>query len=415
MTAPTVSVKARFDKTSATWTEIGTYCDRIAWKQGRAKFLDRHQAGTLVVELDNSDRRFDPKNLSGPYVSGGVTQIEPMVQILVTLTHDATDYLQILGWADRWQTAWRHPDDARCVVSATDGFKILSRQTMTADFVGTPALPARKVSAAINHVLPLTSWMTGIGVVSTPPQAIVQSITATGQNVLAMMQSLADTDRGDLFMSPIEVGGDVLDAVTWRPYWYRQTDLSAATFSDDPGVGDLAYEKLVTLDTDDDEYATEVTGQRTGGTAVTVASAAALAAYADVDRPRSNTALLHADDDQVASWTAGVLYRFARFPIGVSGMVLDPLTVDDDDLWAAVCGYGIGKRITIEANPPGGGSAISSDYFIEGREFDITPHRAGGRWSVKWALSDASWAKSDTWWRIGDATYGKIGTASLAA
>jgi hypothetical protein len=44
----------------------------------------RYEAGTLSVELNNGDRRFDPTNLSGPYVSGGVSELTPMVRVRLT-------------------------------------------------------------------------------------------------------------------------------------------------------------------------------------------------------------------------------------------------------------------------------------------------------------------------------------------
>ena len=73
---PTVRAQVAFDTAplaaSPTWTTIheGTTTQRVLSAQvrtGRGFELDAFQPGQLTLELENSDRRFDPLHASGPY------------------------------------------------------------------------------------------------------------------------------------------------------------------------------------------------------------------------------------------------------------------------------------------------------------------------------------------------------------
>ena len=73
MAAPTCTVEIGFASSALTplasvvWTDVTTYCLGFDTKLGRQHELNRVEAGTATVRLDNKDRRFDPANTSSPY------------------------------------------------------------------------------------------------------------------------------------------------------------------------------------------------------------------------------------------------------------------------------------------------------------------------------------------------------------
>lgn len=76
MTLPTLRAQVAFDTAplaaSPTWTTIheGTTTRRatqVQTRTGRSFELDAFQPGTMSIDLDNSDRRFDPLHAAGPY------------------------------------------------------------------------------------------------------------------------------------------------------------------------------------------------------------------------------------------------------------------------------------------------------------------------------------------------------------
>lgn len=82
MSLPVLSVAVDF-MNDGTWTDISSYLQRVEIRRGSTRVespIVRYEAGTCVLTLDNSDRRFDPTNLTGPYTipadtpSSGVQQ-----------------------------------------------------------------------------------------------------------------------------------------------------------------------------------------------------------------------------------------------------------------------------------------------------------------------------------------------------
>jgi hypothetical protein len=64
MANATITVEVAFDtppgSSSPTWADISDYVWQASIRRGRSHELDRTEAGTLNLTLDNSDRRFDP-------------------------------------------------------------------------------------------------------------------------------------------------------------------------------------------------------------------------------------------------------------------------------------------------------------------------------------------------------------------
>ena len=70
----------------------------------------------------------------------------------------------------------------------------------------------------------------------------------------------------------------------------------------------------------------------------------------------------------------------------------------------------LGNRITVNRRPQGVGSAISQERAIEGVAHEITPEN----WVTTFFLCEppASYVEGG-YWRVGDATYGVVGTAAV--
>jgi hypothetical protein len=70
VSVPQIITEVMFN--SPTWTDISTYVRRLNIKRGSNRVdspILLYDAGTATIDLDNRDRRFDPTNLAGPYVS----------------------------------------------------------------------------------------------------------------------------------------------------------------------------------------------------------------------------------------------------------------------------------------------------------------------------------------------------------
>lgn len=108
------------------WVDV-TDCIRSgSINRGVSRFdgiYGRAEAGTAELVLDNLDARFDPTNLSGPYVLAGASQIKPMRAFRIR----AGGFDLFRGFADSWDLSYPlNGNDAVCTLRGTDGTKVLA-------------------------------------------------------------------------------------------------------------------------------------------------------------------------------------------------------------------------------------------------------------------------------------------------
>ncbi len=124
---PSVTVEARFDTTA--WSDISSYVllnEGVSCSRGRSNEFDTASAGSLSLVLRNEDGRFTPGNTSGPFTSGGVSQVRKNVPIRVKVNS-----LQVWqGFVDSWEVQPTGGKVATCRVQATDLMKMYAKATL---------------------------------------------------------------------------------------------------------------------------------------------------------------------------------------------------------------------------------------------------------------------------------------------
>ncbi len=103
---------------SPVWVDITELVRSGSIRRGRQSEFDRTSAGTLSLEVDNTDRGFDP------WVTA-TARPNKRIRVSVGTTPDITYLFD--GWIDGFPQMYDPPNDATVSLSATDGFKLLSR------------------------------------------------------------------------------------------------------------------------------------------------------------------------------------------------------------------------------------------------------------------------------------------------
>jgi len=113
------------------WTDITTWVKDAKSKRGRQHFLGRFDPGTMDLQLDNRDRRFDPTNTSSPYNPNVVpmTPVRLRASWNLLTKNQASLETNTTGWAALTNCAI-----AQTAAQALDGTKSLS---LTASAGGT--------------------------------------------------------------------------------------------------------------------------------------------------------------------------------------------------------------------------------------------------------------------------------------
>lgn len=222
---------AELGPTDGVWEPISAYVRRVTIRRGSTRVespVPRYEAGTAVIELNDFDRRFDPTNLAGPYVSAGVTQVTPMRAVRVLATWGDTTYSLFRGFADEWRVNYDSPPVAICTLRCTDATKVLQNNDRTA----VAAVGAGEDSGArISRILDSASWSDVDRIIATGDTTLQATTLAGSAWTEALL--VQDTEYGELYV-------DEAGRVVFRNRTAAMEDLrsisAVARFGDEPVV-----------------------------------------------------------------------------------------------------------------------------------------------------------------------------------
>lgn len=357
------------------WTDVTAYVLGFSTNRGSSRTQGpalQYDAGTASITLDNSDRRFDPTNLSGPYVSGGATQVTPMRAMRIRATWAGSTYDIWRGTADSWQIDYRPPNYSSVVVSGTDAFKVLAAYDRAA---GGSVGAGETSGVRVGRILDSVVWSASDRIVDVG-ETTLQATTLDG-NALSELQLVADTEIGELY---IDGAGRVVFRGRHGIAEDARSNTSQATFGD--GAGELPYAD-VTPDYDDTSLANYALITRVGGTEQTASDTTSRTTYLTHTYTRSD--LIMQTDTEALSYAGYIVYVGKDPEFRFSELLVKPLR-DSTNLFPQVLGREIGDRVTVKRRPPGGGSAISRDVFIRGIAHTVTPDT----WQTQYQLQSAT-------------------------
>ena len=141
------------------WTDVSDYVRGFSYDIGKNRANDTWKAGTATLELNNNDGRFDPANLSGPYVSGGATQVEPMRRLRIRTRYgfsiDGGSHDRFSGYIDDVVLSYPSPRVAIVTFPATDAYKVLGNYRLSEL---QPVGAGEDSGARVNRILDSAEW-----------------------------------------------------------------------------------------------------------------------------------------------------------------------------------------------------------------------------------------------------------------
>lgn len=382
------------------WVDISPYVRSWSTRRGASRQAGvnlRYEAGICTVELNNADRRFDPTNLAGPYVSAGASQVGPMVRIRALATWGTSTWPLFYGYADDWRIEYQPPSWSRATLTATDAFKVFASYDRLAS---APTGAGETSGARIGRILTSISWPTENRLVATGDTSVKD--TTLADNVLTELLLVQDTELGEFYM---DAAGRAVFRNRQATYTDTRSTTAQAVFGDGGiGLGELPYAD-VKLTSDDTGLANTITISRAGGTAQTVIDATSVAKYLTKTYQRLD--LLMQTDPEALDYANALLYQGSTAETRFTSLVLrTPRPNVASSLWPQMLGRVFGDRITVKRRPPGGGATISRDAFIRGVE-----HTSDGEtWQTTFQLQSAT---RFAFFVLGDANLGVLGANAL--
>lgn len=369
---PTSIVEVNFNNDGSTWTDITAYVLQWSTNRGSSRAegpIVRYQAGRATVVLRNDDYRFDPTNLSGPYVSGGATQVLPMRQMRIRATWNAVTYNIFRGYIDNWPVDYVNAASSRVQITVTDATKVIA--AFDANEVS-PVGAGEDTGARINRVLDNAGWPAGLRNIDTGDTTV--QATNLSQNAWTEILLTADTENGAVFI-------DDDGKVRFIKRSAQINGTSVATFGD--AAGELPYD-AVTVEYDDEQIWNLYRVSRVGGAQQVQENTTSEAAYNE-KRTLTRTDLIMQDDDTANNWAGWGLYQTQDPELRFSSLTFRPNVSDPTNLFPQALGRKIGDRVTCKKRPIGR-TVINRDVFIRGISHTVIPDE----WKTTFGLQSAS-------------------------
>ena len=393
-----------------TWTDISGWCQsgsisRLFTRQQGP--LTLYQGGTATFTFNNTDGRFDPENLSGPYVSAGVTQVRPMIPVRMRAVYAGVTYDLFSGFATSWIPPGTNfgPRYDQTVLSAADAFRVFTGVNLAA----AGAAGANELSGArISRILTAAGWYAsarGLSVIAAGDSRM--QATTLGADALSLMQLTTDSELGELYM---DGQGRVVFRNRHAILTGTRSNTPQAVFGDSLGTvhsagTELPYSLLSRPD-DDTTMANDIQATIVGGTLQVATDAASVAKYLFA-RTYARADLILTTDAEALNWAQYTGYLAAGDESRFDEMTISPRR-QPADLFPQALGRELGDRIQVWRRPPGV-SAISKDLFIRGiaHTFDASAES----WQTVWATQSAARYSFLT---LDNTTLGQLDASALA-
>jgi len=354
--------------------------------RGRQHELNRIEAGTLTLNLLNTDYRFWANYASSPYYPW----VKPGVRVNLRAVFNGATYDLFTGYVEEFMHGWLQPPDRGSVVTcrASDAIKNLSVMELN-DATGY----AQELSGTrIGHVLDDLDWPSADRDIDAG-QSLVMA-TGALQNVKAMdhLFDVQDSEFGLFFISQ----GGIATFQDRHARFRSPLITSQAVFGDD--AGEMHYCDIQ-FNYDDSYIYNDLRRTRQGGVEQVASDAASRNAFGK--RTNSLQGLLVVTDSEALSQASYLLNKYKNPSLRVKQIKIYPQSMPGY-LFPKILSYDIGTKITIRLNEAG----IDEDYHIEGITHTMGQDRL---WVTTWQLTRAD----AMIWSLGMAGFSELGETTL--
>lgn len=365
---PTLTLAAEFNGT--TFTDISSYVRSCTIVRPTSRETGRYPAGTMTVTLDNRDGRFSPFNLSGPYVSGGATQVLPDVRVYLLAEYGSAIRYLFCGQAEDWQDEYPEMGyDAVTVLTCVDPLARLASNNRAASAL------AGASETLIDRAIRIFAAPLGVALGQSSIGSVPLQATDLEGNALEECYLTTDSVGGAVWYDPqlpsTSFGGVVFEDAAELVVNSR-SNTSQVTF----GTGGVQVSEFTTS-SGRDQVVRSASYSNVGGTVQTAGSG----------QPARVRSGLIADGNAYAAALAELAVAVgdpAKAP-RVTSVTVRPAS-NPAGAWPHVIERRIRDRVSVDVTIPSSGVRIQRDAFIDGISHQIDPLD----WTTRYELQSTS-------------------------
>ena len=176
--------------TGKVFLDVSQFVQEVQFERGKSRLLDRYEAGTMQVRLNNEQRIFDPKNPNSPYYGA----IYPRLEVRISVGGEFLFVGAIMDWNIDYDPAG--PSFATIVCS--DHFTVLA-QTILPNELPDVELSGARITRILNY--PEVGWSADQRNIDTGTVQLIDYLIGENRNALEYLQVVEMTEQGDLFIA----------------------------------------------------------------------------------------------------------------------------------------------------------------------------------------------------------------------
>lgn len=342
------------------WTDVSQWVQSFTTRRRFSRDLQAWESGTASVALLNQDARFNPNNLSGPYVTAGVTGIRPWRPVRIRCTWAGVTYDVYRGYVTSWPESIDYgPTGGRSIVTmlCQDELSSLARfDGLAIPLVGGGETTGKRTQRILDAAGHTGTRDIDNGVMTCQP-------TDMSVNTADALRATADSEGGAVW---VDADGTVIFDNAYALIEESRSNTVQGVFGDVAGdlqVSDVGQEY------NGDLLVNIASFSRSGGQVQSSSDATSRALYGD-KRDSSKSSLVCETDPQVKTLADLWVQRYKDPEYRFTYVKLTPRRSP-----AALFPQALGRRvrdlIRVRRHPPGG-LLVTQDVFISGVSHTVT-------------------------------------------
>jgi 3D (Asp-Asp-Asp) domain-containing protein len=337
--------------------DVGSIAIQASIRRGRNRILDKFEAGSATVILQDDNGNFNPSNTNSPYYG----KILPLRKITIYADYNGTRYTLFNGFIMQFVTQFAVGVNDRSSVTliCTDGFRMLTN-VQIGTVTGTTA--GDTTGTRVTKFLDIAQWPTSQRSLDTGTSTVQVDPGTSGRNLLDAIQLVADKSEFGTFF--VDRKGN---AVFFSRQTLGQKAANPATIYSDDGTN-IGYQGIE-LKHDDVLIVNDVSVNRLGGSVQQVTDSASITTYYQHSGVRAD--ILVQTDAEALNQAKMLLASRKDAVLHISSFNLNLFDQSAPTRIAAGLNSEIFDVIQVTKTMPGS-TSITKTLFVQGVQHDMT-------------------------------------------